>query len=498
MVDDDKIKAVELGAPEEYEVTQHPSQKYSATQDGDGVWKMGSMPVDPSQGFKAKEIQLFSFERPHMRAFHFAWMSFFIAFTCWFAFAPLMPIVKQSLGMNIKQIFAVNIASVASTVTTRFIVGPLCDKWGPKRCQTFLLGWITCFVLLGAAVENVWGLGIVRFMIGFGGATFVVTQFWSSQMFAKEIVGLANACTAGWGNLGGGVTQMLMVGVFSFMVKVVGVGKTDGWRLSFIVPAFIAGTCTIAMYLFSDDSPRGDLNELYAEGVLRRKTAKDSMKVGFSNVNSWLLGVQYACCFGVELHVNNTAATYFALRNTFGVGPIDAGLIASLFGWMNLFARSAGGFFSDYGNKVAGMRGRMWAHTICLFTEGLCLVVFSRFATLTGAIPSLVVFSFFVQASEGTSFAIVPYVEPQALGGVCAVVGAWGNIGAVAWGMMFLFGFSGNIADGFATLGCVIVASAFVTFAIKIKGHSAMLSGAGDDVPDGTKADARDDKDAGN
>ena len=43
-----------------------------------GLKKMGAMPVDPTQGFKAKEIQLLSFQRPHMRAFHFAWSSFFV------------------------------------------------------------------------------------------------------------------------------------------------------------------------------------------------------------------------------------------------------------------------------------------------------------------------------------------------------------------------------------------------------------------------------------
>uniref|UniRef100_A0A7S3JVW9 Nitrate/nitrite transporter n=1 Tax=Aureoumbra lagunensis TaxID=44058 RepID=A0A7S3JVW9_9STRA len=473
------MKAVELGeADKTYEVEQSELSAFQANQNA-GEWMMGAMPVDPSQGFKAKEIQLFSFARPHMRAFHYSWLSFFIAFTCWFAFAPLMPIIRLCLGMPVKQVFAVNIASVASTVSTRFIVGPLCDKIGPKRCQTFLLAWITVFVGIGAAVSSGWSLGVVRFMIGFGGATFVVNQFWTSQMFANDIVGLANACTAGWGNLGGGVTQMLMAGVYVFMKKIAGFGTCEAWRPAMIIPAALAGVCALGMYLSSDDSPRGDLNYLYDKGVLQRKTAKESMKVGYSNINSWLLGLQYATCFGVELHMNNAAALYFAIRPSFDVGPIDAALIASLFGWMNLFARSAGGYFSDLGNKISGMRGRLWAHTLCLFFEGLAIIVFSRMATLQGAIPALMVFSFFVQAAEGTSFGIVPYVEPTALGGVCAVVGAWGNIGAVAWGMLFLFGFSGALADGFATLGCIIIASAFVSFIIRIKGQSHLLGTLG-------------------
>ncbi|CAN0487210.1 unnamed protein product, partial [Hapterophycus canaliculatus] len=62
------------------------------------------------------------------------------------------------------------------------------------------------------------------------------------------------------------------------------------------------------------------------------------------NVNSWLLFLQYAACFGVELTVNNTAANYFS--DEFGLSTSKAGLVASLFGLMNLFARSLGGIYS--------------------------------------------------------------------------------------------------------------------------------------------------------
>ena len=51
------------------------------------------------------------------------------------------------------------------------------------------------------SVNSFWSLCIVRFCIGFGGAAFVVTQYWTTTMFANNIVGTANATTAGWGNL---------------------------------------------------------------------------------------------------------------------------------------------------------------------------------------------------------------------------------------------------------------------------------------------------------
>ena len=84
-------------------------------------------------------------------------------------------------------------------------------------------------------------------------------------------------------------------------------------------------------------------------------------------------------------------------------------------------------------------------------------------------------FSFFVQATEGTSFGIVPYICPEGLGGVCAVVGAWGNIGAVLWGLTFKFGFVGRMDDGYMLMGIIIMCSAITCFGLRIKGHSHLL-----------------------
>lgn len=470
MSDMDKMGGGENGADE---VFQHSASTYQFTEKSPGKWYSGAMPVEPSQGFKAKQIQLMSLAKPHMRGFHCAWMSFFSAFVCWFAFAPLMVLVKADLGLTLSQVFTTNILSVAATVFVRFSVGPFCDKFGPKKCQSFLLAWITVFTLLGAGVQNMWQLSLIRLFIGAGGATFVVTQFWTTQMFANEIVGTANATTAGWGNLGGGVTQMLMVAVYSGMRQ--SFGPEQAWRVSFVVPAGITFCVLMFLAFTSDDSPRGDLKVLYREGVIPRKTATQSMRVGFGNINSWILGVQYACCFGIELHINNTAALYFATTDSFGVGVIDAGIVASLFGWMNLFARSSGGIMSDVGNKYMGMRGRMIAQMVSLIIEGILLIVFSKQTKMATAIPALVFFSFFVQATEGTSFGIVPYIEPEGLGGVCAVVGAWGNIGAVLWMLMFKFKYLENMSLGYEMLGYIIIGSAIMSFFMRIKGHSHLI-----------------------
>ena len=57
--------------------------------------------------------------------------------------------------------------------------------------------------------------------------------------------------------------------------------------------------------------------------------------------------------------MNSVAARYF--HDYHGLSPKMAGLLASLWGLMNLFARSLGGVLSDRANSRFGMRGRIWA-----------------------------------------------------------------------------------------------------------------------------------------
>ena len=111
-----------------------------------------------------------------------------------------------------------------------------------------------------------------------------------------------------------------------------------------------------------------------------------------------------------------------------------ASAIASIFGWMNLFARGLGGWASDKANAKMGMRGRIIVHTICLLLEGVLVIVFANTGSLGIAIVIMVFFSLFVQAAEGTSYGIVPYIDPPATGSISGIVGAGGNTGAVCSG----------------------------------------------------------------
>ena len=193
-------------------------------------------------------------------------------------------------------------------------------------------------------------------------------------MYNKSVVGLANATSAGWGNLGGGVTNLLMPYIFlGFYGAVSGTSaeKEDlSWRLCYIVPLAMH-LCGGLFALTARDLPDGNIAELEKSGAKQKSKGSIVLKTGLSNVNAWILTATYGMCFGVELTMNSVAALYF--HEYHGLTPQIAGLLASLYGLMNLVARSLGGMLSDYSNKRAGMRGRLWSAWIVQTLEGaLC------------------------------------------------------------------------------------------------------------------------------
>merc|ERR1712100_949763 len=208
-------------------------------------------------------------------------------------------------------------------------------------------------------------------------------------------------------------------------------------------------------------------------------SAAASFRDGALNLNTWFLFIQYACCFGVELTMNNAAALYF--KEEFELTTEEAAAIASIFGWMNLFARGLGGYFSDKANARMGMKGRLWTQTIFLLCEGALVLVFANTNDLTGAIIVMVFFSLFVQAAEGTSYGIVPYVDPPATGSIAGIIGAGGNTGAVCFGLGFR---NLEYKTAFVLMGCVILGSSLLSLGIFIKGHAGLICGQDAEVPE--------------
>ena len=414
---------------------------------------------------KATQINLFNLKSVQMRAFHTTWFAFFLAFFGWFGIAPLMAIVREDLMLTKFQIGNTIIASVASTVIVRILIGPLCDRIGSRKAYTWLL-------LLGSI--PVMGLGLARsyetfllfrLAIGAIGAAFVITQYHTSVMFAPNCVGAANATTAGWGNMGGGVTQMVMPLIFTAVLSF-GVDKFLGWRLAMIIPGVALFLMGFVYYFITQDAPDGNYKALRARGEMEPAEGKgmESFMLAIKDYRVWALFVIYAACFGVELTINNVAALYY--HDRFQLDVKTAGLIAGLFGLMNIFARTMGGVFSDFFAKKMGLRGRVMFLFAVLLGEGIMLMLFSQMGVLVFAVSSMIVFSLFVQMSEGATYGIVPFINKKALGAVAGIVGAGGNAGAVAAGFLFRAE-SITMQQGFLYLGAMVAVASVATVLVR-------------------------------
>jgi len=415
---------------------------------------------------KATRIQLSDVSSVPMRTFHMTWLAFHLCFFGWFGIAPLMAVVREDLGLDKSMVGSTIIASVAITVVVRIVIGPLCDRFGPRKTYTWLLMLGSLPVMGIGLADGFESFLVARLAIGAIGASFVITQYHTSVMFAPNVVGTANATTAGWGNLGGGTTQIVMPLLFSAIVSL-GVSETLGWRLAMVVPGVVLFGLGIAYWLLTQDAPDGNYDDLRRDGVLRRESDTGgwaSFRLAISDVRVWALFVVYAGCFGVELTINNIAAIYFF--DEFGLTLRTAGIIAGLFGLMNIFARTLGGVFSDRIARSSGLRGRVRFLFACLLTEGVALVVFSQMTVLVTAVATLVVFSLFVQMSEGATFGVVPFINRRALGGVAGMVGAGGNAGAVAAGFLFKSE-SLTYGEGLMMLGVAVMVCSVFAFLVR-------------------------------
>jgi MFS transporter, NNP family, nitrate/nitrite transporter len=424
-----------------------------------------------SASAKATRIELFSLRTPQMRAFHLTWLAFFVCFFAWFATAPLMPVIKGDLNLTNDEVYSIGIAGVFATVLARFLIGPICDHYGPRLTYTALL-FFGAFPVIGVAFAwDYTSFLVFRLLIGIIGASFVITQFHTSVMFAPNVVGTANATVGGWGNAGGGVTQSVMPLVLA-LIGAWGFSKGMSWRYAQVLPAILMLVTAVLYWRYTQDTPEGNFADMRRQGLSTmagKKGGWDVVKEASRNYRVWLLCACYGASFGVELFVHSIAATYYF--NRYQLSLADAGLAVGAFGLLALFARALGGLLSDRIARTKGLDGRTWLLFALMIGEGVFLIAFSQSATVVTAVMAMLVFGLFTHMACGAIYGLVPFIDRKVLGGVCGIIGAGGNAGGVAAGLLLRF--TGQPAFCFEVLGiCAIICacgSAAIRFSVKHK-----------------------------
>ncbi|KAI5361606.1 Putative major facilitator superfamily, MFS transporter superfamily, nitrate transporter [Septoria linicola] len=228
---------------------------------------------------KARSIPVLNPVNQYGRVFFFSWFGFLLAFWSWYAFPPLLhDIIKADLKLTQVQVSNSNIVALCATLLVRLIAGPACDRYGPRKtfAGCLLIGAIPTF--LAGTAYNVHQLYAVRFFIGILGGSFVPCQVWTTGFYDKNVVGTANALTAGLGNAGGGITYFLMPAIYESLVGD-GLSGHVAWRVTFVVPGVIIVAAALALLLLCPDTPTGKwADRMQAnENALRQHTVSGAV-----------------------------------------------------------------------------------------------------------------------------------------------------------------------------------------------------------------------------
>src|SRR6185503_2728493 len=333
------------------------------------------------------KLNILSLKGVQMKTFHITWLTFFFCFFAWFGIAPLMPLVSESLHLTKVQKGNVAIAAVSATIIARLLIGRLTDKFGPRKVYTWLLVICAFPVMFIGLADSYLTFLFFRLGIGVIGASFVLTQFHTSVMFAPNIKGTANATAGGFGNTGGGATQIMMPLIAAALVGVGLVSKADSWRYAMIFPGVMLLVMALLYWKYTKDTPAGNFDEL---PQTENGKKENTFLLAAKDYRTWILTIAYAACFGVEITVDNFAASYF--HDDYKATLIMAGLLASIFGWINIFARALGGIVSDKVGKRYGFNGKVSLLAVLLLLEGVGIMLFSSAGGIVMAITMMFFF----------------------------------------------------------------------------------------------------------
>jgi NNP family nitrate/nitrite transporter-like MFS transporter len=477
-------------------------------------------------------LKLLSFSGKY-QILHLTWFAFFLTFFVWFNHAPLMATIRETFALSDQQVKMLLILNVALTIPARIIIGMLVDAFGPRRIYSMLL-FVSSFLCFGFAFATSFEqLALMRFLLGFVGAGFVIGIRMIGEWFPARQVGVAEGIYGGWGNFGSAAAALCLPALALWL------GGEDGWRHAIGLTGVLTLVYSAIYYFSVSDTPKGStyfkpkrsgamevtskgdfflyllMNiPLYAAlALLAWKLGPDNLKLLGAGVTSLIyaalagiyafqslrifqinrhvfytevpaferykfkqvavLDLAYLVTFGSELAVVSMLPLFF--KDTFNLSLVQAGLLASGYAFMNLVARPGGGLISDrFGRKKS----------LLVLLAGLAAGYFvmgriDSSWSLGVAVAMTMLCSFFVQSGEGAVFAMVPLVKRRLTGQVAGMAGAYGNVGAVS----FLTVLSFVSPQAFFTVIAAAAVVAIAAVALMLEepeGHMAEV------LPDGT------------
>jgi NNP family nitrate/nitrite transporter-like MFS transporter len=438
--------------------------------------------------------ELLEMERREIRALHYTWIAFFLTFYVWFNMAPLASsMLAAESYLTPEHIKLFLIANVALTIPGRVVVGMALDRFGPRRVFSVLMVVMAIPTWFFAFGDSATQLFVSRLFMSIVGAGFVVGIHMTTLWFKPKDIGFAEGFYAGWGNFGSAAAAITIPTVaLQFF------GGDDGWRWAIAASGLIMAIYGVAYWFLVTDGPTADTHKKSRKsGALEVSTWRDlwlyclfiiplygilsvlvyrTQSMGFlSETGAWIcygviavmviyqiykalsvnipiikagipeddkysfssvaaLNVSYFANFGAELAVVSMLPMFF--QGTWKLDATSAGLIASTFAFVNLWARPLGGYISD---RVGSRRKVMLVYMFGIGLGFVAMGMLNESWPLFFAVCITIICSVFVQGAEGATFGVIPSIKRRLTGQISGMTGAYGNVGAVFYLFLFTF-----------------------------------------------------------
>ena len=432
----------------------------------------------------SEKLNIFNLGKQNIRILHYTWFAFFMTFVVWLGLGPMMPFIKETLGLTDQQAKVLLILNVGMTIPARIVVGMLVDKLGPKIMYTSILVLGGSISIVFAWADSYETLAILRFLSGFIGAGFVVGIRMISEWFPARQTGFAQGIYGGWGNFGSaGAAMSLPFIAASFN------DSGDGWRYAITFASMMAIAYGSLYYFIVSNTPKGStyfkpkktgamevtsgfdlalyivmniplflalavltwklskmglINEIatysiyallmviYAVQVWKiwqvnapilKKPIPEIQRYPFKQVA--ILDWAYMVTFGTELAVVSMLAMFYV--SWFELPNVTAALLAGIYPFINLFARPGGGWISD---KI-GRKSTLVIAFSGITASFLLLSFVSKEWSVYLVAGITIIAGIFSQAGSGAVYAMVPLIQRRMTGQIAGMAGAFGNVGAV-------------------------------------------------------------------
>ncbi|MCK5902996.1 MAG: MFS transporter [Cocleimonas sp.] len=433
----------------------------------------------------ADRLNIFNFSKPNIRILHYTWFAFFMTFVVWLSLGPMMPFIKEALGLTDQQAKVLLILNVAMTIPARIIVGMLVDKLGPRIMFSSILilgGLISITFAWANTYEQ---LAVLRFLSGFIGAGFVVGIRMIGEWFPARQTGTAQGIYGGWGNFGSAGAALTLPFIAANF------GGDNGWRYAITFASLAAIIYAVIYYFSVTNTPKGStyfkpkkmgamevtsrfdlvlyvlmniplflalavltwklsplnmglISTLMSNGIyvsliaiyvlqtwkiwqvnahIFKAPVPEMQRYKFKQVA--LLNWAYLITFGTELAVVSMLAMFYV--EWFELPKITAALMAGIYPVINLFARPGGGWVSD---KV----GRKLTLTVLfsgITASFLILGFVDKEWSIALVVGMTIIGGIFSKAASGAVYAMVPLIQRRMTGQIAGMTGAFGNVGAV-------------------------------------------------------------------